>query len=81
MLVASAHDMFGIPMFHVMCRMPQCLLMLTGCLTVSSSSLGLDGAAIANVLVTIVEAIMLLCFMLHREHRLARSSESTWHGW
>lgn len=50
-------------------------------LTASLVSLGLDGAAIANVLVTFVEAVMLLGFMLHREQLSARSSESTWHGW
>lgn len=50
-------------------------------LLIYQSGLGLDGAAIANVLVTMVEAVMLLGFMVHREQRSARSSESTWHGW
>jgi Na+-driven multidrug efflux pump len=43
--------------------------------------LGLDGAAITNILVTGVEIAMLLCYVIYRERRLAGSPEKTWHGW
>lgn len=43
--------------------------------------LGLDGAAIANGLVMLLEVLALLVFIIVRDRRLVGTPEQTWHGW